>query len=110
MSDYDPRPPGLPREPVVATTAGGFYLVGGVLVVLFLIAGLMFIYPGSAPGERNDQARQPDRTIDAATPAPAQMPAQMPTQGQAPTRLPVAPPEGPIQTPPDSVTPTNPQR
>ena len=96
MNDYDPRPPGLTREPVVATTAGGFYLVGGVLVVLFLIAGLMFIYPGSAPGERNEQARQPDRTIDAATPAP--------------TRLPVAPPEGPIQTPPDSVTPTNPQR
>lgn len=80
MSDHDPRPPGvkrdLPRDPLRAPEVdpvtrgsgiGGFYLVGGVTLALVLVAGLMFFNPGSAPGERNDQARQPDRTIE--TPA-----------------------------------------
>lgn len=122
MSDYDPRPPGARPDPtdplrkdplytphadqVVATNRGGFYLVGGVLVALVLVAGLMFFNPGSAPGERNDQARQPDPAIEAPTPVLVPTPAP----AGAPTRLPTAPPEGPIQTPPDSVTPANPQR
>ncbi|MGQ0582513.1 MAG: hypothetical protein ACT4O6_11300 [Reyranella sp.] len=68
MSDYDPRPPGPKREPLRApevepvtrnSGVGGFYLVGGVLVALVLVAGLLFFNPATAPGERTDQANQP---------------------------------------------------
>lgn len=91
MSDYDPRPPGLkrdpPRDPLRApevdpvrssSGVGGFYLVGGVLVALVLVAGLLFFNPGIGPGERTDQARQPDRAVE--TPAPARP--RAPTQRQ----------------------------
>ena len=71
MSDYDPRPPGLKRDPprdplrapevdpVRSSGVGGFYLVGGVLVALVLVAGLLFFNPSSGPGERSNQAAQP---------------------------------------------------
>lgn len=80
MSDYDPRPPGPKREPFRAPEVdpvtrssgiGGFYLVGGVLVALLLVAGLLFFSPATGPGERNDQARQPDRAIETPAPTPA---------------------------------------
>lgn len=101
MSDPDARPADRkrnpPREslhapqvdPVAPSKADGFYLVGGVVFALVLIVGLMFFSPGSAPAERNDQARPPDRAADR-------------TPGQTI--------EAPVQTPPNSVTPGNPQR
>lgn len=72
MSDFDPRPPGLKRDPlrapevdpVARSSAGGFYLVGGVVGALLLVAGLLFFNPGSGPGERNDQARQVPTTLE----------------------------------------------
>lgn len=82
MTDYDPRPPGRPpeRHPVEPMSAppidpvegrangsGSFYLVAGALIAIALAVGVLFYNPGLAPGERNDQARQPDRTIE--TPA-----------------------------------------
>lgn len=80
MSDDDPRPPGARREPfrapevdpVKVGTAGGIYLVGGVTLVLLLVAGLLFYTTGVAPSERTEQARPADRiTITPTTPAPA---------------------------------------
>jgi hypothetical protein len=106
MSDYDPRPPGLKREPLRApevdpvvrnSGAGAFYLVGGVTVALVLVAGLLFFNPGSGSRERTDQARMPERRMEQpVTPAPPTAAPSMSTR--------------PAPTPPDSVTPTNPQR
>lgn len=83
MSDYDPRPPGARREPpkdslrapevdpARVSTSSGIYLVGGVTLVLLLVAGLLFFTTGVAPSERTDQASQPERiTITPTTPAP----------------------------------------
>lgn len=82
MSDHDPRPPGARREPpkdsrrapevdpVRVSSAGGIYLVGGVTLVLLLVAALLFFNPANGPGERTDQATQPERiTITPTTPA-----------------------------------------
>lgn len=90
MSDYDPRPPGTRREPpkdslrapevdpVRVSTSGGFYLVGGVTLALLLVAGLLFFNPAKGPGERTDQASQPERiTITPTTPEPT-VPTQRP--------------------------------
>lgn len=78
MRDYDPRPPGLRApevDPARDSSSGSFYLVGGVMVALLLVAGLLFFNPasgpGSAPGERTDQARTPERPIETPVETPA---------------------------------------
>jgi hypothetical protein len=89
MTDYDPRPPGRPpeRDPVEPMSAppidpmaarpdgrGNFYLVAGALIAIVLAVGVLFYNPGLAPGERNDQARQPDRPTERIIEAPATPP------------------------------------
>lgn len=97
MTDYDPRPPGPrppdigprpdrpeplsapPIDPMAARPkgAGNFYLVAGALIAIVLAVGVLLYNPGIAPSERNDQARQPDRTIEApATPPRPILPRQ----------------------------------
>ena len=63
----DPAPLRAPPvDPVTSrASGGGFYLVAGVLIAIVLAAGALIYNPGIAPGERNEQARSADRTIDA---------------------------------------------
>lgn len=69
------------------------YAVIALLAAVALVGGFLFF---ASPQPSNQQAETP--------------PASMTTPTPAPTRLPAAPPEGPIQTPPDQVTPSNPQQ
>ena len=55
------RAPQVDPTPRDTTTAGGFYLVGGVTVALLLVAPLLFFNPASGPGEWPDQARTPNQ-------------------------------------------------
>lgn len=76
-----------PVEPVRARASSAIYLVGGVTLALLLVAGLLFFNPAEGPGERTDQASQPERiTITPTTPAPA-APPTAPTQ-RAPAQRP----------------------
>lgn len=71
VRDPDPlRAP--PVDPVTsrASGSGAFYLVGGVLIAIVLAVGLMFYTSGVAPSERNEQACQPDRTLEAPAATP----------------------------------------
>lgn len=126
MTDYnpdprpDPRPPrdryaekdgitdryGLNDAPVQSRSNYAFIalLAGVVLVGGFLLFG------NQQPTPQQAEVPRTNMDVPLEQPAPAPAAAQTPAQNQAPTRLPAAPPEGPIQTPPDSVTPANPQR
>lgn len=58
------RAPEVDREPTADSGAGTFYLVAGVMIAFVLAMGLLFYNPGTPgdrPGDRNDQARQPER-------------------------------------------------
>lgn len=75
MNDHDPlRAPQV--DPVAGRDTGGgaFYLIGALLIAIVLAAGVLFYNPGAAPGERNDQARQPDRPSERIIDAPATPP------------------------------------
>ena len=75
MNDHDPlRAPQV--DPAAGRDSGGglFYLVGGVLIAIVLAGGLLFYNPTKAPGERNDQARQPDRPSERIIEAPGTPP------------------------------------
>lgn len=122
MSDYNPDPRPDPRfdprapydrygidsrynqtwEPVEGRSNYAFI---GLLAAVALVGGFLFF----ASPQPNDQQAETPRT-NTTTPLEQPAPAQTPGRDQAPTRLPAAPPEGPIRTPPDSVTPANPQR
>lgn len=110
MTDYNPDPRPDPRSPrdryndryglnerfdpsYEAVDGRSNYAFIALLAAVALVGGFLFF----ASAQPNDQ--------QAETP-----PASMTTPAPAPTRLPAAPPEGPIRTPPDQVTPTNPQR
>jgi hypothetical protein len=73
MSDYIPNPPNPDRDPrnydryYEANSDRGVTLVVGILVAIALVAGLMF-FAGN-PGEHNQQAQVPDRTINMPSPA-----------------------------------------
>lgn len=56
------RAPEVDRVPTAGNGAGAFYLVTGVMIALVLTVGLLFYNPGM-PGDRGDQARQPERPI-----------------------------------------------
>lgn len=116
MSDYNPDPRPDPRfDPRAPYDRYGIdnrfnrtwepdegrstYAVIALLAAVALVGGFLFF---ASPQPSDQQAEVP--------PASMTTPAQIPGQDPAPTRLPAAPPEGPIQTPPDQVTPTNPQR
>lgn len=75
MNDHDPlRAPQV--DPGAGRYSGGgvFYLVAGVLIAIVLAGGLLFYNPTAPPGERNDQARQPDRPSERIIEAPATPP------------------------------------
>ncbi|WP_296340204.1 hypothetical protein [Reyranella sp.] len=124
MTDYNPDPRLDPRSPrdryadkyglnerfdpsYEAVDGRSNYAFIALLAAVALVGGFLFF---ASPQPNDRQAETPPASMTTPAPAPAQTPAQAPGQDQAPTRLPAAPPEGPIQTPPDSVTPTNPQR
>lgn len=113
MSDYnpDPRRPDpygtTPRHEYTEVTTGrSTYAVVALLAIVAVVGGVLMF---SGPQQPTDpQAQVPATPAPAPTTAPTLAPT--PAPAEAPTRLPAAPPEGPIQTPPDAVTPTNPQR
>lgn len=114
MSDYNPDPRQDPRfDPRAPYDRYGIdnrynqtwepdegrsnYAFIALLAAVALVGGFLFF---ASPQPNDQQAETPPASMTTPAPAPE----------QAPTRLPAAPPEGPIQTPPDQVTPTNPQR
>ena len=97
MTDYDPRPPtgsdpgpgGRNNPDYIDPGAGkGLYLMVGVLVAIVLAAGLLFFT--AAPGDRTDQAREPDRTLNVPTNEP-RTPAIPPRADPAPNPTTPAP-------------------
>jgi hypothetical protein len=126
MSDYNPDPRPDPRfDPRAPYDRYGIdnrfnqtwepeegrstYAVIALLTAVALVGGFLF-FASPQPNDQQAEVPRTNTTTPLEQPAPAPSPAQTQGQDQAPTRLPAAPPEGPIQTPPDSVTPTNPQR
>lgn len=130
MTDYNPEPRPEPRpesraprdeyadkygitdradlnaEPVESRAPYAFI---AILAGVALVGGFLF-FDNQQPKPQQADMPRINMSAPLEQPAPAPSPAQTPAQNQAPTRLPAAPPEGPITTPPDSVTPANPQR
>lgn len=75
MNDHDPlRAPPVDPGTGRANGSGSFYLVAGALIAIVLAVGVLLFNPGLAPGERNDQARQPDRPTERIIEAPGTPP------------------------------------
>lgn len=75
MNDHDPlRAPQVDPAATRANGGGSFYLVAGALIAIVLAVGVLLFNPGLAPGERNDQARQPDRPAERIIEAPGTPP------------------------------------
>lgn len=75
MNDHDPlRAPQVDPAATRANGGGAFYLAAGLLIAIVLAGGLLFYNPTVAPGERNDQARQPDRPAERIIEAPGTPP------------------------------------
>ena len=62
------------RWPPAPTVAASSISRPALLIAIVLAGGLLFYNPTAAPGERNDQARQPDRPSEPIIEAPGTPP------------------------------------